>query len=107
MSQPVWQYDENVQVGVDYADVTQVQAYDARMRRLRDLPAELESVAGSLAIGPDSVAWDIGTGTGEIALGLALRCRRVYASDVSAAMLEFAGRSGSVRVCLRPCPPVL
>lgn len=89
MSTP-WLYDERTQVGTDYADESHVRAYDAKMQRLRDIPREVEVAAQALSVSPDAAVWEIGTGTGEMALGLASRCRHVYASDVSPAMLAFA-----------------
>jgi len=38
---PVWQYDEIRQVGTDYTDEAQVEAYDQRMQSLRDVKAFL------------------------------------------------------------------
>jgi hypothetical protein len=34
---PEWQYDEMQQVGTDYTDEAQVEAYDQRLQRLRDV----------------------------------------------------------------------
>jgi len=85
-----WQFDETQQVGVNYHDEREAQAYDEKMRRLRDIPGEVNEIATALGIGPDSVVWDIGTGTGECALGLAARCKQVYATDISEAMLACA-----------------
>lgn len=85
-----WQYDETVQVGVDYSSQEEVRAYDERMQSLRDVIKEAEEIGQALSLSPDAVVWEIGTGTGECALAIARRCRRVYATDVSRAMLEYA-----------------
>ncbi len=82
-----WLYDERTQVGTDYADESHVREYDAKMQRLRDIPREVETAAQALSISAETVVWEIGTGTGEMAIGLAPRCRYVYASDISPAML--------------------
>jgi len=92
-----WTYDENIQVGTDYADVQEVLAYDRDMASLRDVAAEVEIVANALLLDADSTVWEIGTGTGEMALGLAARCSRVWATDVSPAMLEAARKKASAR----------
>ncbi len=85
-----WLYDERTQVGTDYADESRVREYDAKMQRLRDVPREVETAAQALSVSEETVVWEIGTGTGEMAIGLAPRCRYVYASDISPAMLAFA-----------------
>ena len=85
-----WQYDETIQVGTDYRDQNEVRAYDERMQKLRQVDAEAKEVQRALAVSPDSVVWEIGTGTGECALALAGVAKEVYASDVSLAMLEYA-----------------
>lgn len=85
-----WQYDENVQVGADYLDTEQVHGYDARMQLIRDVTEEAQEIHKALDLIPDSVIWEIGTGTGECALYLARHCREVYATDTSPTMLRHA-----------------
>lgn len=72
-----WQYDETVQVGVDYLNEKEVSVYDQRMQNLRDIDAETAKIKEVLALTPDSVIWEIGTGTGECALSLVSKCRQV------------------------------
>jgi ubiquinone/menaquinone biosynthesis C-methylase UbiE len=85
-----WQYDETIQVGTDYRDRKEVGAYDERMLKLRDIDAEAKDIRKALLLSIDSTVWEIGTGTGECALALAAGVKRVYATDVSPAMLEYA-----------------
>jgi len=85
-----WLYDERKQVGTNYADESNVKGYDAGMQRLRSIPQEVEGVAQALSLSRIAAIWEIGCGTGEMALGLAARCRQVYASDVSPAMISLA-----------------
>ena len=92
-----WLYDERKQVGTDYADESRVRDYDAGMQRLRNIPQEVEIVAQALSLSPVAALWEIGCGTGEMALGLASRCRHVYASDVSQAMIAFARQKATER----------
>jgi len=87
-----WQYDEFKQVGVDYDNQAEVEAYDSRHAQFRDIDAECAGILDSLAITSKSVVIELGTGTGAFAIHAARRCRRVYAVDVSAPMLEFAQR---------------
>jgi putative AdoMet-dependent methyltransferase len=92
-----WLYDERRQVGTDYADESNVRNYDAGMQRLRNIPQEVEVVAQALSLSPAAAAWELGCGTGEMALGLAARCRQVYASDVSPAMVLLARQKAAER----------
>lgn len=85
-----WQYDETIQVGTDYRDSDEVEAYDQRMAKVRNFSLEIEQISHALAIAPESTVWEIGTGTAELALGIALRCKRIYAIDVSEPMLAYA-----------------
>ena len=91
------QYDESVQVGTDYRDENEVREYDQRMRRLRDVAKETSDIAEAIAVSPSSTAWEIGTGTGECALFLSGQCSRVYATDVSPAMLAYARHKAEER----------
>lgn len=84
-----WQYDEYRQVGVDYADTAAVEAYDARHARFRDVHAECNRILDTLAVTPESVVIEFGTGTGAFAIHAAQRCAGVYAVDVSKPMLEY------------------
>jgi putative AdoMet-dependent methyltransferase len=96
MSAP-WLYDEWAQVGTDYADKAHVREYDAGMQRLRDIPQEVETVAQALSLSGEAITWEIGTGTGEMSLGLAARCLHVFATDVSIPMLDLAREKAAQR----------
>ncbi len=85
-----WQYDEFKQVGVDYADIEEVQAYDLGMRKLRNIKQECEYIRGLLKITPSDRILEIGTGTGELALDFSPYCRKVIAIDVSPTMIMLA-----------------
>lgn len=92
-----WLYDERRQVGTDYADASRVSQYDAGMQRLRDVSREMEIAAQALSLSPSATVWEIGCGTGELAIGIAGKCRHVYATDVSPAMLSLARRKAYER----------
>lgn len=85
-----WQYDEKAQIGTDYANREEVARYDQRMGALRDVAREAADIQRALMLSSDAVVWEIGTGTGECALALAATVKHVYATDVSAAMLDYA-----------------
>jgi putative AdoMet-dependent methyltransferase len=91
MSQyPQWYYDEFKQIGVDYTDCEEVQAYDLRMQKLRDIESEFNSIRELLNIKSTDLILEIGTGTGELALKFSAHCRKVVAIDVSKKMIDFA-----------------
>ena len=45
-----WQYDDMKQVGVDYSSLIEVEAYDERMAKLRDVKREIENTIILLGI---------------------------------------------------------
>lgn len=89
---PAWQYDEMRQIGKDYGDPAEVEAYDIRHGKFRDIEKENEIILENLRVQPEHILIDLGTGTGAFAIQAARRCARVYAVDVSIAMLEYAGK---------------
>lgn len=85
-----WQYDEFKQVGTDYSSKAEVEIYDSSHADFRDMEAESRKILDSLKIKGDNVLIDFGSGTGTFAIQAALRCARVYAVDVSQAMIDCA-----------------
>ena len=85
-----WQYDEFTQVGKDYNKVEEIAEFEARHSDFRDLEGESKAVLDILGVGRDDILIDFGAGTGIFAMQAALRCRKVYAVDVSRAMLDYA-----------------
>lgn len=91
MSQcPGWYYDEFKQIGVNYTDLEEVQAYDLCMQNLRDIESEFNSIQKLLNVKKTDSVLEIGTGTGELALRFSVYCRKVVAIDVSKTMIYFA-----------------
>jgi ubiquinone/menaquinone biosynthesis C-methylase UbiE len=88
-TQPKWQLDEAKQLTSEYTDLAEVSVYDAR-RTFTDIEAENEKIADNLKLGRDQTVLDMGTGTGEFALVAARHCAKVYAVDLSPAMLDRA-----------------
>jgi putative AdoMet-dependent methyltransferase len=87
---PSWQYDEMRQIGKDYDSLAEVEAYDARHGRFRNVQKENEEILENLRLQPDDIVIEFGSGTGAFALHAARRCARVYAVDISRVMLEYA-----------------
>jgi ubiquinone/menaquinone biosynthesis C-methylase UbiE len=85
-----WQYDEFKQVGTDYGSKTEVEIYDSSHSDFRDMEAESLHIIDSLEIKSSNVLIDFGSGTGTFAIQAARRCDKVYAVDVSQAMIEHA-----------------
>ncbi len=89
---PAWQWDEKQQIGTDYENVTEVEAYDRRMREVRDVSAENRRIIEKLKLPAGARVLEIGTGTGAFAREVAPLCAEVTAIDISPVMLEYATR---------------
>ena len=85
-----WQYDEMQQIGKDYGNVAEVEAYDLRHNQFRNIQQESQFILDRLAVRKEQVILDFGAGTGTFALEAAKRCSKVYAVDVSRVMLDYA-----------------
>ncbi len=92
-----WHYNEMKQVGTDYTDAKEVEAYDASMRKIRDIRSETEKILESLNITQDQTLLEIGCGTGEFAIAAAGRCKKVITADVSLPMLEVTRQKAKKR----------
>ncbi len=85
-----WLYNENVQVGRDYQDISNVQSYDIEMAKFRDVTKEATDIIEAISLGREHSLLEIGTGTGNFAIEAAKHCNNVYAIDVSSTMLAYA-----------------
>jgi ubiquinone/menaquinone biosynthesis C-methylase UbiE len=85
-----WQYDELIHVGTNYNDISEVEAYDIRHSKFRDVKRENDEILDALSIQQNHTVIEIGTGTGAFAIQAARRCKKVYAIDISQAMLDYA-----------------
>ena len=77
------------QVGVDYTDLAEVAAYDARMGSFRDVDAENREMLAALGLPRGAAVVEIGCGTGRFSRAAAAAGLVVTAVDVSARMLEY------------------
>ena len=85
---PEWTYDEMKQIGVDYSSIEQVQHYDDMHQKFRDYEKNSDAIIKLLELDSNSTVIDIGAGTGAFTLYAAKHCRKIYAVDVSLAMLN-------------------
>ena len=85
--QPKWQRDETVHPGVNFSDPAQVAAH---VRMVQDNAAHFDSIIDQIGLKQDHTLIDLGAGAGGFAIRAAGRCRKVYAVDVSKAMLSVA-----------------
>lgn len=89
MNMPDWQWDEMQQVGVDYTDIAEVESYDNRMAKLRDVDAENSEMLQIMDLPAGAKVLEIGCGTGRFARAAAKAGYDVTAVDVSKVMLEY------------------
>lgn len=85
---PAWFYNDLQQVGVDFEDTAQVAVYDRNQKS--STPEAEQILIERLGIEAGDTVIDLGTGTGTFALQAALVGAKVYAVDVSQAMLTYA-----------------
>ena len=85
------------QIGTDYADAIEVQAYDSRMQKLRNIKEETKDIISSLGLTSNQTVLDLGAWTREFALEASQFCAKVFAVDVSPAMLSFARQKARLR----------
>ena len=86
-SLPTWHYDETQHAGVDYSSVEEARRYDEMHQRFRDYAKSAAAIVERLGIGADDTVIDMGAGTGAFAIHVAKGGGKVYAVDVSEAML--------------------
>lgn len=77
-------FDEFAHAGYEHLDPAYVAAYD---RKAGTDPTEDIALLRELGLGAQSTLVDLGAGTGTLAVAAAPLCRRVFAVDVSPAML--------------------
>ena len=94
---PKWFYDEKQQIGTDYSDAKEVEEYDLRMQKIRNVKLEIEEIKMEINLNRDSSVLEIGTGTGELAMEVSKHCKEVVAIDVSAAMIEYAQKKANTQ----------
>ena len=89
MQYPDWQWNEMQQVGTDYTDIQEVEAYDERMGAFRDVNTENREMLEMLALPTGASVLEIGCGTGRFTRAAAASGLKPTAIDVSTIMLEY------------------
>jgi len=87
-----WRYNELKPCGVNYNSVLCALSYDVHHGKFRDYQEESKQIIALLGLNTDQTVIDMGCGTGVFAVHAAKHSRKVYAVDVSKAMLRCARR---------------
>jgi len=85
---PAWLYDEFHFSGVDYSNKETSDNFEKRHRSFRDFDLEFKRICSRSGLTPNDVVLDLGCGSGAFVAPAAKYCRKIYAADVSDAMLE-------------------
>ncbi|MFA5553639.1 MAG: class I SAM-dependent methyltransferase [Phycisphaerae bacterium] len=83
-----WHYDELNCFAVDYNDTKVAAKYDKDHEGIRNFEQEAQVIMDSLGLDNNAAVMDIGCGTGAFSLYAARKYKKVYAVDVSEAMLD-------------------
>ncbi len=94
---PEWYYAEFVQKGTDYTSQEEILSYDRKMRTIRNIAEEAETMIKLIDLQPKDNVLEIGCGTGEFSIELSKYCKEVLALDISQGMLEFAREKAKTR----------
>lgn len=95
MKQPEWQWDEMKQIGTDYTDLAEVEAYDRRMATFRNVDAENRAILTMLNLPAGSKVLEIGCGTGRFSRAASAAGMKTTAIDVSQIMLEYVRKKSA------------
>ena len=90
--EPGWRHNEWKPCGVNYNSVLCALSYDVHHGKFRDYQREGEEIVVLLGLDTEQTVIDMGCGTGAFAVHAARHCKKVYAVDVSKAMLRCARR---------------
>lgn len=93
---PEWYYNEMKQVGIDYNSKKEVENYDEDAK-FRDIEEEIKIISHAINLQDNYTILEFGTGTGELGIALAGKCKKVIATDISEKMLEYASAKAKER----------
>jgi len=89
---PAWRYDEMKSCGVDFSSFFVARLYDKYHQTFRDYRRESEQIVAALGLDSSATVLDMGCGTGAFVIHAAPHYRKIYAVDISRAMLSRARR---------------
>ena len=87
---PGWRFDEVKSCGAKFNSFVYAGKYDKQHSKFRDYEKESEEIMSLLALEPQGTVMDMGCGTGAFAINAASYFKKVYAVDISQAMLKCA-----------------
>ena len=85
-----WYYDEFQHVGLDFESMEEVERYDEELGKGINRRDNCGEIAAALGLQRTDRVLEIGTATGKLSIDLSYLCERVYAIDISEAMLRYA-----------------
>ena len=85
-----WRIDEMKSCGAKFNSKFCAGKYDKQHGKFRDYEKESEEIMSLLALGPHNTVMDMGCGTGAFVIHAAPYFKKVYAVDISQAMLKCA-----------------
>ncbi len=89
---PQWMRDETRPLGVDWTDPVQADRWERLSASLWNDDASIRRLVTKLGLRAHHTVLDMGAGSGAFAVAAARTCAKVYAVDLSPAMLELAVR---------------
>ena len=90
-----WQYNEAELCGTKFNSWMCARKYDKQQQKFRDYRMESQEIIAQLALGPGQTIIDMGCGTGAFTIHAAGYFRKVYAVDISPAMLRYARKKAA------------
>ena len=91
-----WLYNERSSPGVNYNDTEVAEKYDETHSSLYDPVQTACATLDQISLSKNDILIDLATGTGTLAIEAAKRCKKVYAVDISPAMLSQAKRKTEI-----------
>ncbi len=85
-----WYYNEFKHAGADYNNLIEVNYYDEKMQKLRNIKKENNRILSLIKLNNNHKLLEIGCGTGEFSIAASKKCKNVVAIDISKKMLEYA-----------------
>ena len=92
---PGWRFDEMKSCGAKFNNKFCAGRYDKQHSKFRDYEKESQEIMSLLALEPHSTVMDMGCGTGAFAIHAASYFKKVYAVDISQAMLKCARKKAA------------